>query len=226
MQHHQPLYQPRQGQTFQQPPEQQYQQPGVSPSVPAPGDPVSELRDLVTTLASTSTQKFNKLEQFMEVAAGKFMEIEAGQRNQQALLQDMDTKIGHLADALASKPAGTLPGQPLPNPRNHKEGLHAIMLRSGTVTADAPQKSAKKVTHITPEPEEDLVMVKEPEDQTPKPQPIVAEYKPKLPFPTRIHKDRLEAEFGNSSSMLRKLHVQVPFMEALSQMPKYAKFLK
>ncbi|CAL1395552.1 unnamed protein product [Linum trigynum] len=36
----------------------------------------------------------------------------------------------------------------------------------------------------------------------------------------------MEAEFGNFSSMLRKLHVQVPFMEALSLMPKYAKFLK
>ncbi|CAL1379094.1 unnamed protein product [Linum trigynum] len=79
---------------------------------------------------------------------------------------------------------------------------------------------------ITPEPEEDLVMEKEPEDQAPKPQPVVAEYKPKLPFPIRIHKDRLEAEFGNFSSMLRKLHVQIPFMEALAHMPKYAKFLK
>ncbi|CAL1359552.1 unnamed protein product [Linum trigynum] len=138
----------------------------------------------------------------------------------------MDTKIGHLADALASRPAVTLPGQPLPNPRNHKEGLHAIMLRSGTVTADAPQKSAKKVTQITPEPEEDLVMEKESEAQTPKPQSVVAEYKPKLHFPTRMYKDRLEAEFGNFSSMTRKLNVQVPFMEALSQMPKYAKFLK
>ncbi|CAL1406494.1 unnamed protein product [Linum trigynum] len=138
----------------------------------------------------------------------------------------MDTKIGHLADALASRPAGTLPGQPLPNPRNHKEGLHAIMLRNGTVTADAPQKSAKKVTQITPEPKEDLVMEKELEAQAPKPQPIVAKYKPKLSFPTRMYKDRLEAEFGNFLSMLRKLNVQVPFMEALSQMPKYVKFLK
>ncbi|CAL1412545.1 unnamed protein product [Linum trigynum] len=138
----------------------------------------------------------------------------------------MDTKIGHLADALASRLAGTLPGQPLPNPRNHKEGLHAIMLRSGTMTADAPQKSAKKVTQITPEPEEDLVMEKETEAQGPKPQPVVAVYKPKLPFPTRMYKDRLEAEFDNFSSMLRKLHFQVPFMEALSLMPKYAKFLK
>ncbi|CAL1401956.1 unnamed protein product [Linum trigynum] len=138
----------------------------------------------------------------------------------------MDTNIGHLEDALAFRPAGTLPGQPLPNPRNHKEGLHAIMLRSGTVTADAPQKSAKKVTQITPEPEEDLVMEKGPEDEAPKPQPVVAEYKPKLPFPTMIYKDRLEAEFDNFSSMLRKLHVQVPFMEALSLMLRYAKFLK
>ncbi|CAL1382847.1 unnamed protein product [Linum trigynum] len=138
----------------------------------------------------------------------------------------MDTKIGHLTDALAFKLAGTLPGQPLPNPRNHKEGLHAIMLRSGTVTEDAPPKSAKKVTQITPEPEEDLVMEKEPEVRAPKPQPIVVEHKPKFPFPTRMHKDRLEEEFGNFMSMLRKLNVQVPFLDALSQMHKYPKFLK
>ncbi|CAL1412465.1 unnamed protein product [Linum trigynum] len=41
-----------------------------------------------------------------------------------------------------------------------------------------------------------------------------------------MYKDRLEAEFGNFLSMLKKLNVQVPFMEALSQMPRYAKFLK
>ncbi|CAL1370482.1 unnamed protein product [Linum trigynum] len=41
-----------------------------------------------------------------------------------------------------------------------------------------------------------------------------------------MYKDRLEAEFGNFMSMLRKLNVEVNFMEALSQMPKYAKFLK
>ncbi|CAL1394291.1 unnamed protein product [Linum trigynum] len=114
MQQHHPFYQPKQGQTFQQPPQQQlYQQLGTSPSA---------FRDLVITLASTSTQNFSKLEQFMEVTAGKFMEIEASQRNQQALLQDIDTKIGHLADALTSRPAGALHGQLLPIPEIIRRG--------------------------------------------------------------------------------------------------------
>jgi len=49
---------------------------------------------------------------------------------------------------------------------------------------------------------------------------------PPLPFPQRFAKAKLDSQFGKFLDMLKKLHVNVPFLDALSQMPLYAKFLK
>lgn len=51
-------------------------------------------------------------------------------------------------------------------------------------------------------------------------------YKPKVPFPQRIVKDKLEALFTEFVDMIKKLYVNMPFTEVLSQTPTYVKFLK
>jgi len=47
-----------------------------------------------------------------------------------------------------------------------------------------------------------------------------------LPFPQRFAKAKLDSQFGKFLDMFKKLHIDVPFLDALSQMPFYAKFLK
>ena len=49
---------------------------------------------------------------------------------------------------------------------------------------------------------------------------------PPFPFPQRFAKANLDSHFRKFLNMLKKLHVNVPFLDALSQMPLYAKFLK
>ena len=49
---------------------------------------------------------------------------------------------------------------------------------------------------------------------------------PPLPFPQRFAKAKLDSQFGKFLNMLKKLHVNVPFLDALSLIPLYAKFLK
>jgi len=49
---------------------------------------------------------------------------------------------------------------------------------------------------------------------------------PPLQFPQRFAKAKLDSQFGKFLDMLKKLHVNVPFLDALSQMPLYVKFLK
>ncbi|CAL1379280.1 unnamed protein product [Linum trigynum] len=56
--------------------------------------------------------------------------------------------------------------------------------------------------------------------------PPVAEYSPPLPFPTRVHKERLEAECEGFMEMLRKLHLNIPFLKAMAHMPRYSRYLK
>ena len=51
-------------------------------------------------------------------------------------------------------------------------------------------------------------------------------YMPPLPFPQRFARAKLESQFGKFLGMLKQLHVNVPFVDSLSQMPSHAKFLK
>ncbi|CAL1387599.1 unnamed protein product [Linum trigynum] len=210
-----------------QPQPRPFQQPGAAPATPVQNDPIAELRDLVGSLASSSAQKFNTIEQFMGKASGKFLALEAGQRNTQAVLQDIQTQLGSVAQAVVQMAPSTLPGHTIHNPKDPNAHCNAITTRSGKETAYPPvmaRQAGGRPASASPAVEEEAE--KEVEVPAPKPQPVVNEYIPQLPFPTRLHKDRLEAEFGNFMSMLRKLNVQVSFLEALSQIPKYAKFLK
>ncbi|GJT22506.1 DNA-directed DNA polymerase [Tanacetum coccineum] len=49
---------------------------------------------------------------------------------------------------------------------------------------------------------------------------------PSIPFPHRLKKEKEEAQQRKFLENLKQLHINMPFTEALSQMPKYAKFLK
>ncbi|GJZ34606.1 DNA-directed DNA polymerase [Tanacetum coccineum] len=49
---------------------------------------------------------------------------------------------------------------------------------------------------------------------------------PPVPFPRRLRKEKEEAQQKKFLENLKQLHINLPFMEALAQMPKYAKFLK
>jgi len=51
-------------------------------------------------------------------------------------------------------------------------------------------------------------------------------YKPKIPFPQRFPKSKLDEKFKKFIEMMNKLYINVPFTEVPTQMPTYAKFLK
>jgi len=72
------------------------------------------------------------------------------------------------------------------------------------------------------EPQEKRENEKEKESKTLPPKP----YMPPLPFPQRFAKTKLDSQFDKVLDILKKLHVNVSFLNALSQMPLYAKFLK
>ncbi|XP_031131727.1 uncharacterized protein LOC116033113 [Ipomoea triloba] len=50
--------------------------------------------------------------------------------------------------------------------------------------------------------------------------------KAKLPFPQRFRTDIDNAKYDKFLQMLRQLHIDMPFIDALGEMPRYAKFLK
>jgi hypothetical protein len=51
-------------------------------------------------------------------------------------------------------------------------------------------------------------------------------YRPPVPFPQRLAETRLNEQFFKFIEVMKQLHITIPFTEALTQMPTYAKFLK
>ncbi|XP_076943249.1 uncharacterized protein LOC143613427 [Bidens hawaiensis] len=61
---------------------------------------------------------------------------------------------------------------------------------------------------------------------TVQPKEPVRSYIPPIPYSGRLKQERLEAQYGKFLELFKQLHINIPFIEAIAQMPKYAKFLK
>ena len=51
-------------------------------------------------------------------------------------------------------------------------------------------------------------------------------YKTRVPFPSRLKQQQLDKQFAKFLEVFKSLHINIPFVDALAQMPSYAKFLK
>ena len=54
----------------------------------------------------------------------------------------------------------------------------------------------------------------------------VQAYKPPIPFPQRLQKSKMKEKFSKFLNIFKKIEINIPFAEALAQMPHYAKFMK
>jgi len=97
--------------------------------------------------------------------------------------------------------------------------MYAVTLRNGRQLEDPVGKpKTSEVVKESNEPQGEEIKVESEKSITPPP------YKPKIPFPQRIAKSKLDEQFRKFVEMLNKLYIIVPFTEVLTQM--YAKFLK
>ncbi|CAL1356242.1 unnamed protein product [Linum trigynum] len=97
--------------------------------------PVSKLQDLVGQFVTNTNKKFGAIDKFMESTTTNFSNLEAGERNQQALLQNLRTQLSSWAQTLSSRPRGTLLGNTKPN---LKDECHVATLRSDQPLMEVP----------------------------------------------------------------------------------------
>nr|GEW04373.1 reverse transcriptase domain-containing protein [Tanacetum cinerariifolium] len=77
--------------------------------------------------------------------------------------------------------------------------------------------------------DEDDEPTPQPKTQEPKPvkeTPIPKPYKPKIPYPQCLRKEKMEAQYEKSLDMIRVVQINIPFFDILAGMPNYGKFLK
>ena len=153
--------------------------------------------------------------------------------NQATRLRNLEVQMASL---LSERQHGNLPSTSEVNPRREgMEHCRDVTLRSGKTLeqsveaqekdenpvgdekssaeiAEEVERLVKKLVSDTPE----KVEVHKPKDDE----------KPIVPYPQRLRKNILDKQFGRFMDIFKKLHINIPFAEAIEKMSGYVKFMK
>ncbi|XP_062110242.1 uncharacterized protein LOC133822051 [Humulus lupulus] len=156
-------------------------------------------------------------------------------QSQAASLRNLEIQLGHLANDLKNRPQGSLPSDTETPRRDGKEQCKEINLRSGKnlEVNEEKTKGSKEPTSIQTEGETSKKLASaaaefSPVDTASGQHSTVEKtlHKPPPPFPQRFKKQQQDDQFRKFLDVLKQLHINIPLVEALEQMPNYVKFLK
>ncbi|GKE13474.1 reverse transcriptase domain-containing protein [Tanacetum coccineum] len=184
-----------------------------------------------------STNAFVK-ETFMDLKT----QLEIVAKNHQASIQNLKNKFDRLVDKQSGRPSGSLPSNTQPNPRGSKayqppqarnEHVNAVFTRSDKSynlpdNPDDQQNNSKNPINFDSDDQDDEP-TPQPKTQPTKPvkeTPLPKPYKLKIPYPLRLRKEKMEAQYGKFLDMIRAVRINVPLFDVLAGMPNYGKFLK
>ncbi|KAL5539546.1 hypothetical protein UlMin_045339 [Ulmus minor] len=186
---------------------------------------------------SAPQERGDSLEAMMRAFMNK---TETHIQNQGVALRNLENQVGQLATALSSRPSGALPSNTENPQKNGNEHAKAITLRSGnTVEVPEASKRTQKESDLVQEEvpteqaknqqenrEVEISAEKSDADVSVVPQQIHQQRRPPPPFPQRFQKQQQDKKFQKFLDVLKQLHINIPFVEALEQMPNYVKFMK
>ncbi|GKB78248.1 hypothetical protein Tco_0945143 [Tanacetum coccineum] len=138
-----------------------------------------------------------------------------------------------------SLPSNTQPNpkgsssKPYQPPQARNEHVNAVLTPSGKSydppinPNDQPNDSRNPINFDSDD--EDEEPTPQPKVKAPKPvkeTPILKPYKPKIPYPQCLRKEKMEAQYGKFLNMIRAVRINVPLFDVLAGMLNYGKFLK
>ncbi|GJT25419.1 hypothetical protein Tco_0895356 [Tanacetum coccineum] len=165
--------------------------------------------------AQQSTKSFVK-DTFMDLKT----KLETTTKNHQASIQNLEAKFYRFPDKQSARSSGSLPSNTQPNPKGSSSKQyqppqardeHANVIFTWSVMMK------KKNLHPNQK-SQTQKLIKE----TPIPKP----YKPKIPYPQCLQKQKMEAQYGKFLDMIRVVRINVPLVDVVAGMLNCGKFLK
>ena len=141
-------------------------------------------------------------------------------------IKQLDLQMAQLSATVNTWKQGSLPSNTFQNPKNDGHCMEITTL-GGKQTIDPPMPSNEekvikdndKVVEVSGEVEDNTGKDAEvPTKETSMPRPPL--------FPQRLVKKTEDGKYRRFITMLKQLSINVPLVEALEQMPDYAKFMK
>ncbi|XP_019420640.1 PREDICTED: uncharacterized protein LOC109330817 [Lupinus angustifolius] len=187
-------------------------------------------------------ERQTKLEETLE----KFMQVSiANQKNTDASIQNLETQVGQLAKQMAEQNTDRqhFSGNTQTNPKEH---CKSITTRSGKVIGkgigenlvveeevlgetevEEGQKTVRETKKGDVVNNEEGVtnaedVVREKDDKRKSDLPQLKD----LPYPKKPSKKDKERQYTRFLDIFKNLQINIPFIEAMEQMPTYAKFMK
>ncbi|KAA3467649.1 Integrase, catalytic core [Gossypium australe] len=158
------------------------------------------------------------LTKFIANTENRFQETERALKDQQASVEKVTKSVREatkaleqLAKLMSEQPQGRLPSNTEINPREQIQAISA--------------HDSKGVEEPNPIQENEVDEGKVEVTQE-NPKPVIKEYQPCILHPEAMKRYDTEEQFSKFLKLLRKLHIYLPLLEALSQMPDSRKFLR
>ena len=178
-----------------------------------------DLREMMKTLASNTVTLQQNVMSF--------------QQETRSSIHNLEKQMGQVASSVGKLEAqmnGKLPSQAL----NPKENVSAIMLRSGK------ELEEKRSKQIEMEEEEEIETELSTKKKHPSPsqietttntlkvspQSMTSSFKTIPPFPVSSSRSKKEDKEKEILEVFKKVELNIPLLDAIKQIPKYAKFLK
>ena len=190
------------------------------------------------TFIQSSGQLMQKLQKSTLINSQAIQKVKnATMVNTQAIAK-IESQIG-IASHLGERKKGKFPSQPVPNPKaftignfaksshRHEQVQSIVTLRSGRqvdnkvgqeeedpVVSQGKEKGKDKRGEV--EPSRAILTVEDP------PRSFV----PKVSYPERLRAPKKNAQFAEILEVFKQVQLNIPFLDAIQQVPSYAKFLK
>ncbi|XP_062105572.1 uncharacterized protein LOC133817167 [Humulus lupulus] len=174
------------------------------------------LEDILGLFIMESNKRFGKNEARLD-------NIETHMTNMGASMKKIETQVGQLAIVVNSNQKGSFPSDTVVNP---KESCQAISLRSSKVLdeGNVQECSKEKVESVVQEVDKEEQAKKQSgSDKTDMKKDSLPMYQPPIPYPQRFQKKKLDEQFAKFLEIFKRIHINIPFADALEQMPNYKK---
>ncbi|XP_050117637.1 uncharacterized protein LOC126595360 [Malus sylvestris] len=210
----------------------QYQQPYQAP-------PIQQQDPSIKDMLSQLLKKTDRYEHEVVSLRQSQTVLEKAQSN-------FETQLGQIATTLnkLERAQGQFPSQTETNPGNQKHVQAVTTLRSGKtignnvesskinkeedegVSAHIRQQLDKKSRSSIKSKSNETTSDKANKSDCPTQFSSTAEIHGALPFPQRARQAKKEKYMGDILEQFRKVQINIPFLDAIKQIPSYAKFLK
>ncbi|KAL4282225.1 hypothetical protein GQ457_03G008650 [Hibiscus cannabinus] len=225
-------------------PQQQNQLPQQQPPS------TSSLENSLNAFMNETKSYMTETSKFMGRTDSFINRAEIRMQSQEAALKSLETQVGQFAQMLSARPQGNLPSNTEVARGHDYEQCKMVTTRSRTKASnDAIQVEENE--HLSNEENESPEIATTiphatttkgtlPEDavasshaaasssHNAKPDEVSKGKEIHLPppFPQRLRKQKYEYQFRKFLDILKQVHINLPLVEAIEQMPNYVKFLK